>query len=211
MSQLSTTIQVRKLSLPPYNNNCYLLVCPETSESIIVDAPSSADQIAAAAGGTTVRAIVVTHRHQDHWGGLADLAAMTGAPVAYHAAENGAIPIPAAIELLDGHDLVFGRRSATVIHTPGHTSGSICLLAGNLLLSGDTLFPGGPGRSRTPDDLRQVIRSITDRLFVLPDETRLLPGHGAESVLGPEKQAYAAFAARPHPPDLCGDVLWASS
>ncbi|MBI4498454.1 MAG: MBL fold metallo-hydrolase [Chloroflexi bacterium] len=211
MTQQTSDVQIQKLSLPPFDNNCYLLICPETRESIIIDAPSSPDQIVAAAQGTTVRYIIVTHRHGDHWGALADLKAATGAPVAYHPAEAEAIPVPPDVPLLDGEDLAFGRQQARVIHTPGHTPGSICLVLGGVLVSGDTLFPGGPGRSRTPADLQQIIQSLTEKLFALPDATKLLPGHGMDGVLGEEKRAYAAYAARPHPADLHGDVLWAAS
>lgn len=211
MTQATPGFELQTLSLPPYDNNCYVLVCPVTRESIIIDAPSNAGTIAAAAAGTTVRYIVVTHRHGDHWGALADLAAATGAKVAYHLAEAGAIPVPQDVPLSDGQELVFGRQRARVIHTPGHTPGSICLAVGDALFSGDTLFPGGPGHSRTPADLHEALRSITEKLFILPDTTRLLPGHGADGSLGQEKQAYAAFAARSHPADLHGDVLWASS
>ena len=76
------------------------------------------------------------------------------------------------------------------------------------LFSGDTLFPGGPGKTPTPEALRQVIDSITGRLFTLPDETAVYPGHGADTTIAAAKEEYADFASRPHAPDLCGDVLW---
>ena len=76
------------------------------------------------------------------------------------------------------------------------------------LFSGDTLFPGGPGKTQTPEALRQVIESITGRLLTLPDETAVYPGHGADTTIGAAKEEYADFAGRPHAPDLCGDVLW---
>lgn len=204
-------IKFTKLQLPPYDNNCFILVCPETNESLIVDAPSNAEQIAAAAAGTKVRYIFVTHRHNDHWGALADLRRLTGAEVAYHPDDAEGIAVPPDVRLRDGQELVFGNQRGAVLHTPGHTPGSACLVLGDLLFSGDTLFPGGPGHSRTPDDLRTILDSITRRLFLMPDTTRLFPGHGADGVLGAEKAAYAEFAKRPHAPDLHGDVLWASS
>ena len=89
---------------------------------------------------------------------------------------------------------------------------SICLFfqtsAGPVLLSGDTLFPGGPGRSDNPDALRQMVQSIESRLLVLPEETRVLPGHGDDGTIAASKREYAAFAAKQHPVDLCGDVTW---
>jgi glyoxylase-like metal-dependent hydrolase (beta-lactamase superfamily II) len=83
------------------------------------------------------------------------------------------------------------------------------LLAGRFLLSGDTLFPGGPGRTETPQDLQQAIASITRRLYTLPPDTIVLPGHGDGTTIAASKEEYAVFASRQHAPDLCGDVLWA--
>lgn len=207
----SPPVRLTKLQLPPYDNNCFILVCPDTNESLIVDAPSSADLIMAAAAGTKVRYIFVTHQHRDHWGALADLRRLTGAEVAYHPDDATGIPVPPDVRLRDGQELVFGNQRPTVLHTPGHTPGSSCLVLGDLLFSGDTLFPGGPGNSSSPQALATMIDAITRRLFVMPDMTKLFPGHGADGVLGEEKTAYAAFAQRPHAADLHGDVLWASS
>ncbi len=113
--------------------------------------------------------------------------------------------------LTDGQEIAVGSLSVRAVHTPGHTPGSTCFLVGPFLISGDTLFPGGPGHTLTPQDLQQTIRSISERLFVLPDETLVLPGHGDDSTIGRSKREYAVFASRPHPPELCGDVLWESS
>jgi len=98
-----------------------------------------------------------------------------------------------------------------VLHTPGHTPGSLCLLSGKHLFSGDTLFPGGPGKTGNPAAFEQIINSITEKLFILPDETLVYPGHGEDTVLGKEKQEFAVFSSRPRTPGLCGDVLWLSS
>jgi hydroxyacylglutathione hydrolase len=98
-----------------------------------------------------------------------------------------------------------------VIHTPGHTPGSICLLVGGALLTGDTLFPGGPGRTRDPQALAQLIDSITTRLHVLPPETLVLPGHGDTTTIGVSREEYAVFASKSHQADLAGDVLWLES
>ena len=101
-----------------------------------------------------------------------------------------------------------GTITLKVIHTPGHTPGSVCYVVGKHLFSGDTLFPGGPGRSTSPEALQQTIESITEKLYALPDDTFLLPGHGQDSTLGISKEEYRAFAQRSHPADLSGDVLW---
>jgi glyoxylase-like metal-dependent hydrolase (beta-lactamase superfamily II) len=113
--------------------------------------------------------------------------------------------------LSDGAEVRVGHTTIQVIHTPGHTPGSICLLVGRALLTGDTLFPGGPGHSRTPEALQQEIESITSRLFGLPDETLVLPGHGGGTTIGASKAEYEVFASKAHGGDLHGDVLWVES
>ena len=204
-------VEIRVQLLPPYDNNCYVLVSPDTKESIIVDAPSDPDRILELAHDTTVRYVVITHNHADHWGALKELKERLQTQVAAHQADAQALPIPLDLPLKDSDVLRIGGTEVSVIHTPGHTPGSICLLVGKHLITGDTLFPNGPGHSRTPDNLRQMIASITSKLFVLPDDTRVYPGHGAGTVLGPEKQNYGVFASKPHDPNLAGDVTWTDS
>ena len=97
------------------------------------------------------------------------------------------------------------------IHTPGHTPGSTCFLVDDRLISGDTLFPGGPGRTSTNADLQQSIQSITSKLFELPDDTVIHPGHGDDGRIGDSKRESAVFASKQHPADLCGDVNWEES
>jgi glyoxylase-like metal-dependent hydrolase (beta-lactamase superfamily II) len=82
------------------------------------------------------------------------------------------------------------------------------LLIGNHLFSGDTLFPGGPGKSRSPEALRQLLNSITSKLLVLPDDTAVYPGHGDDTSIGKARQEFQVFASKRHPEDLCGDVAW---
>jgi glyoxylase-like metal-dependent hydrolase (beta-lactamase superfamily II) len=113
--------------------------------------------------------------------------------------------------LADGDRLAVGGLSLEVIHTPGHTPGSCCFLVGGYLIAGDTLFPGGPGHSNSPEELQENIASITERLYTLPGETFVLPGHGDNTTIERSREEYAVFASRPHAPDLHGDVLWESS
>jgi glyoxylase-like metal-dependent hydrolase (beta-lactamase superfamily II) len=202
-------LQVVKVGpLGPFNNNAYLVVDPTTKQSIIVDAPPEGEKVLEAAQGTRVSRIIVTHRHGDHWATIDALKSATGAPVYCHEADREPHADKVDGTLADGDAIALGGGRLVVVHTPGHTPGSICLLAGRFLIAGDTLFPGGPGHSDRPEDLQQEIRSIVERLLVLPDETAVYPGHGDDTTIGRSKQEYAAFAAREHPPDLCGDVLW---
>jgi len=190
-------------------SNAYLLVCQRTGESVIVDTPGDAGRILEQVKGTKPRYILITHNHFDHLGALAELRSRLQLPVAAHPAD--ALPEPPDILLNDGDTLSFGRIELTVLHTPGHTPGSVSFRTGKYLVSGDTLFPGGPGKTGSPAALRQIIESITDKLLVLPDDVEVFSGHGDPTVLKKEKEEIAVFKSRSHAPDLCGDVLWLSS
>jgi hydroxyacylglutathione hydrolase len=204
-------VKVFKTSCGPYDNNAYLIVCPQTGESIIIDAPTGPGELLEEAKGTQVKAILITHNHQDHMAGLKEMMDATGAHVQAHSEDATALPIPPTVLVKDGDIITAGTIELKVIHTPGHTPGSVCYLVGKHLFSGDTLFPGGPGRSRSPEALGQIIKSITEKLYPLPDDTFLLPGHGQDSTLGVSREEYRVFAEKSHPADLSGDVLWLES
>jgi len=192
-------------------SNAYMLVCQQTSDSVLIDAPGAASRIMEQLKDTSVRYILMTHNHFDHIGALAELRSRLKVPVAAHPLDAAGLPAPPDILLEDGGTVSFGKIDLKVLHTPGHTPGSVCFFTGKYLISGDTLFPGGPGATRSPDNLQQIIRSIKEKLLVLPDDTQVYSGHGDATVLKKEKEEIAVFSSRPHPPDLCGDVLWLSS
>ncbi len=193
----------------PYDNNAYVIADVESGEAVIVDMPSGSEQVLEAVRGLRVTGILLTHTHGDHWAEYDLVKGTTGAPVLCHPLER-LMPVEKMDHsLADGDEIAAGGISIRAIHTPGHTPGSTCFLVGNFLLSGDTLFPGGPGRTQTPEDLRQSIASITGRLYTLPDETRVLPGHGDGTTIEASKAEYAVFASRRHAAGLCGDVTWA--
>ncbi len=202
---------VRVGPLGPFDNNAYIIADGQSGEAAIVDMPVAGDQVLAAAQGLRIVSILLTHTHPDHWASYDLIKGASAAPVRCHPAELLLPKEKIDLPLADREELPLGSLRVQVIHTPGHTPGSVCFLVGRYLIAGDTLFPGGPGRSSTPADLQQEIRSIVDRLYVLPDDTLVLPGHGEGTTIGQSKREYAVFAARPHPPDLCGDVLWESS
>jgi hydroxyacylglutathione hydrolase len=197
--------------LGPFDNNAYVLIDPATNHSFIVDAPAEGERLLEAAQGTEVQRIVMTHRHPDHWATIDALREATGAPVYCHEADREPYADKVDGTLSDGEEIPLGQLRVRVIHTPGHTAGSICLLAGRHLIAGDTLFPGGPGHTNEPEELQEEIRSIVERLYPLPDDTVVYPGHGDDVTIGRSKEEYAVFASREHPPDLCGDVLWGAS
>jgi len=203
-------IQIEKIELGPFGTNAYILVCRDTGESVVVDAPADAGKILDLLNGTSPQFILITHNHMDHTGALSELKSTLNLPVAAHADDAGSLPVSADQLLNDGDVISFGDIKMLVLHTPGHTPGSICFLADSYLIAGDTLFPGGPGRTGSPADFKRILDSLTGKIFVLPDDTYIFPGHGDSAILGNERKAFEAFSAISHESNICGDVLWVS-
>ena len=186
---------VRKIEVGTMENNVYVLECPETHEAYIVDGCFETDRILAAAEGTKVIGILQTHGHFDHVQALPELKERLGVPVHAHPGDD--YPVPIDVELADGATLRLGNRQIEVLHTPGHTPGGVCFLSGKHLVAGDTLFPGGPGNTwNDKAAFEQIIDSITTKLFVLPDDTRVYPGHGADTRIGDERPHLQEWVAR---------------
>jgi glyoxylase-like metal-dependent hydrolase (beta-lactamase superfamily II) len=202
------TIRLERLELGPFGTNAYIVGCPATQESLLVDAPAEPEVIIDKLGSAVLKCILLTHNHIDHIGALAQLRAGLEVPLAAHSADTGSLRPPPEILLNDGDVIRLGELKITVFHTPGHTPGSLCFKVGPYLISGDTIFPGGPGKTGSPVDFGQIVKSISEKIFVLPDDIQIFPGHGDSTVLEKEKDEFAIFASRPHARDLHGDVLW---
>lgn len=194
----------------PLQCNCTILGDEASGEAMVVDPGDNVPQILAFLEEHRLRLkqIIVTHGHIDHVGGAARLKKATGAPVLLNqndlpllkmmnmqAAWLGVEPpevAPPDASAEDGMKVGITGHTATVIHTPGHTQGSICLhfAPEGLLLAGDTLFAGSIGRTDLPGgDSRQIIRSLHDRLLSLPDATYVIPGHGPATSIGEERDS----------------------
>ncbi len=195
----------------PYDNNAYLLVCPQTNRSIVIDTPVEATALVRVAKQTDVQTVLITHGHFDHTLGYPDITAELGAEVGIGEADAVDLPSPPQILVANGDMFTAGTIKLKAIATPGHTPGSTCFVVGRHLFTGDTLFPGGPGKSGSPESFRQILESITFRLFALDGRTAFYPGHGADGLLQTAKDEYTSFAVRPHPDDLHGDVTWLAS
>ena len=205
------SIQIERFELGPYGTNAYILTCQQTQDSVLVDAPGDADRIIEHLRGTNPKYILMTHDHMDHVGALSQVKSELKVPVAAHTSDSGGLPLSPDMLLNDGDKVSFGNIQLEVMYTPGHTPGSLCFLTGKYLISGDTIFPGGPGKSGSPAAFKQIVESISSKIFALSDETEIFPGHGVTSTLEKEKKNFAIFSSKSHDPNLCGDVSWLDS
>lgn len=198
-----TTLMVGQMEV-----NCYLVSCEKTKESIVIDPGDDAEKIMnkLKEDRLHVSYIINTHGHADHIGGNQELKHLTGASLLIHKADAEMLidakqnlsvfigdPIlsdPADRILNDGDTIEVGSIKLTVLHTPGHTKGGICLLTDDTLFSGDTLFAESVGRCDFPGgSMPELIQSIHSKLMVLNDSVTVLPGHGPSTSIGKERQS----------------------
>jgi glyoxylase-like metal-dependent hydrolase (beta-lactamase superfamily II) len=196
---------VKTLVVGPLQVNCYLVACQTTSEALVVDPGDEGERIVSAvqAAGWQVKAIVNTHGHFDHIGANRALVDATGAELLIHELDLPLLqkaqlhaqvyglraePSPSPDRLLhDGDSIAFGTLSCTVIHLPGHSPGGIALHCGQHLFAGDVLFAGSVGRTDLPGgDHRALVEGIRTRLWCLPGETIVHPGHGPDTTIDRE-------------------------
>ena len=189
-------LTVTKIAVGPMDNNAYLLRDAGTGRAILIDAANEAGRLIELIDGVPVQTIVTTHRHGDHWQALAEVQQHTGAEVAAHPDDAGELPVPVGRLVRDGDVLTFGDAAVSFVHLRGHTPGSVAVLydaGGRLagtphLFTGDSLFPGGVGRTTSPEDFTSLLTDVTQRLFDrLPDATWVYPGHGNDTTLGTER------------------------
>jgi len=199
-------LTITKLSVGPIDNNAYLLVCRTTNEALLIDAANDPERLSDLVGATperpTLRTIVTTHQHADHWQALGATAGAFGANTIAHPLDAEPLPVPADILVNHGDTIQLGSCSLEVIHLRGHTPGSIAILyrdpAGHPhLFTGDSLFPGGPGRTTSPEDFTSLMDDLESRVFgELADDVWFYPGHGDDSTLGNERPHLAEWRER---------------
>jgi glyoxylase-like metal-dependent hydrolase (beta-lactamase superfamily II) len=197
---------LRKMELGDFGSNCYLVGDEDTKEGMIIDPGDDGSFIMKQVKvlGLNIKVIVLTHSHIDHVGGLSEVKKATGAVIAIHESEAPFLlkqprlldfmpptpPSPPADRLLkDGDIITVGKLKFKVLHTPGHTSGGICLLGDGVVFTGDTLFNFSIGRADFPgSDYDQEMNSIRSKLMTLPDDVKVYPGHGPASTIGIERK-----------------------
>ncbi len=195
-------LEITKLAVGEMNNNAYLLRCPRTGEAVLVDAANEADRLLEMVGTTPLTTVVTTHQHPDHWQALAEVVSETGARTVAHPLDSGPLPVRVDESVEGGGTVDVGDVSLEVIHLRGHTPGSIALLHRSSdgtthLFTGDSLFPGGPGKTWSPEDFTSLVDDLEARIFgVLPDDTWVYPGHGADTTLGTERPSLPEWRAR---------------
>ncbi|MEV0084401.1 MBL fold metallo-hydrolase [Saccharopolyspora sp. NPDC050642] len=199
-------LTITKISVGPMDNNAYLLVCRSTGDALLVDAANDSERLADLLGHDAqrprLRTIVTTHQHADHWQALGAVAGQTGCFTLAHPADADALPVPPDRLVEHGDTVEVGESQLSVIHLRGHTPGSIALLYRDPnghphLFTGDSLFPGGVGKTSSPENFRSLIDDVENRIFAeLPDDTWFYPGHGDDSTLGAERPKLAEWRER---------------
>ena len=173
--------------------NAYLVADATTKEAVVIDPGMPAEKIAEQAAGLKIKYILATHCHPRHVGGKDDLKDIVGGETGIHSADAKQFLRSADRYLLDGDELDVGEFKVTVLHTPGHTPGSVCFVIANHAFVGDTILAGGIGRQMPETDLRRQMMSIGTKLLRLPPTTALYPGHGPATSLEREMQQNPIF------------------
>jgi glyoxylase-like metal-dependent hydrolase (beta-lactamase superfamily II) len=201
-----TKMILRVRPVGPWQVNAYVLACPETGESVLVDPGAEPETLEEMLAGTRAVAVLLTHSHGDHTGALDEIRSALRVPVMAHPAFAGG-----AIDrgLPDGATLAVGRHRLTVLHAPGHTPDQICIRVEGeeKIIVGDTIFEGGPGKTWRPEDFQNTLVTLRRVVLAWPDATRCYPGHGSSFRLGDIRRDIEAFLARDHG-RFCGDAVW---
>lgn len=181
--------EVHQVVVGPYDNNVFIVRCRRTGDAVLIDAANEHEMLLELCQQLGVRRVLETHGHFDHIGAVSELRD-AGYEVGVTAADAPMLKDVGYDVLLDDAEVIeVGRLRLDAIHNPGHTAGSISFaLAGTpLLFTGDTLFPGGPGNTKSGGDFPTIIDSIDNKLFTFPANTVVLPGHGVDTTIGRER------------------------
>jgi glyoxylase-like metal-dependent hydrolase (beta-lactamase superfamily II) len=184
----ATGVEIHQVVVGPVDNNVLVLRCTETGEAVLLDAANEHERLLELCERLGVRRVLETHGHWDH---IQAVPQLRDAGYSVGVTAQDAQMLPSYDEVIDDDAVIeVGRLRLHTIHTPGHTPGSMCFRLDDhpILFSGDTLFPGGPGNtSFEGGDFATIIESVDRKLFTLPPDTIVLPGHGARTTIGAER------------------------
>jgi glyoxylase-like metal-dependent hydrolase (beta-lactamase superfamily II) len=200
-------LTIRKLAVSEMANNAYLLTDngtgPGTGQALLIDAAAEPEALLALIDGADLRTVVTTHGHWDHHRALPQVVGATGAQTVAHPADAADLPVPVTRPVEHGGTVQVGDQVLEVVHLRGHTPGSIALVwrgpegAGTHVFTGDSLFPGGPGRTTSPENFASLMDDLEERIFgEFDDETWFYPGHGKDSTLGVQRPHLAEWRQR---------------
>ncbi|GAC1538505.1 MAG: MBL fold metallo-hydrolase [Herpetosiphon sp.] len=202
-------IELRTRPVGSYAMNAYVLVCPVTHVSVLVDPGDEPDVLTELLAGSTPVAILITHSHADHIGVLDEMKRRLNVPVmACDGPHAHGIAVEIDRKLRGGEEIAVGQHVVRAIATPGHTMDMLSFSLGDgRVLVGDTLFAGGPGRTWTADEFRRTLATLGNVILSWPDATECYPGHGPRFRLGAVRPAIEQFLGRDHG-DFFGDASW---
>ncbi|HLG01906.1 MAG TPA: MBL fold metallo-hydrolase [Acidimicrobiia bacterium] len=184
----SASVRIDKYVVGPFENNVYVVRSKSTGDAVLIDAANEHELLLEVSRASGVRRVLTTHGHWDH---IQAVTPLRDAGIEIAVGPDDAADLPSYDLLINDDDVEeVGDVRIRAVHTPGHTPGSVCFLLDGepVLLSGDTLFPGGPGNTKTSGaDFSTIIRSIDERLFTLAEDTIVMPGHGLDTTIGTER------------------------
>jgi glyoxylase-like metal-dependent hydrolase (beta-lactamase superfamily II) len=203
-------LELRSRTVGEKQMNSYVLICPHTNQSVLIDPGDEPDTLKEMLGESTASSILLTHTHSDHVGALEEMRKFLNVPLMAHPGPHSpGATLKAHRSLDNGDTMQVGRYTLRAIYTPGHSDDMISfeLMNDSRILVGDTLFDGGPGRTWNAEQFQTTLKTLREIVLSWPDETTCYPGHGPCFRLGDRRAAIEAFVNKDHG-DFYGDATW---
>jgi len=210
MDMSGSRLKLQSKAVGPWPMNTYVLLCPHTGQSALIDPGADPDSLSAMLAGSQPVAILLTHTHPDHVGALDVMRTRLNVPLLAHAGPHSQGLILNADRRLDTGDIIqVGHHSLRVVHAPGHIQDQICFVLqnDNRVIVGDTIFEGGPGKTWSADGFQTTLDTLRSTVLSWPDNTICYPGHGPHFRLGDQRASIDSFLQKDHG-DFYGDATW---